>query len=171
MGKRGPAFARQLIERLHAVGQKTLRERDMRVVGKRLAKGERAMVEGPVHLAELAFATLDANVDDVCRGENLNLAGCNFDRSEAAGHRPRLLDRRIGFGFERPWREDGYVSAWQAISNQFFSQVVEESRQRVWNVNYQGEEVDPLRPVCTESHVISTMVQVWRRVDIRPLVY
>src|SRR2546427_13246441 len=106
---RGPAFARQLIERLDAVGRNALRERNVRVVGKRLAEGERALVERLVHLAELAFATLDADVDDVCRGENLNLAGCNFDRSEAAGHRPRLLDRRIGFGFERPWREDGYV--------------------------------------------------------------
>jgi hypothetical protein len=63
--------------------------------------------------------------------ENLNLAGRNIEWREAAGHRPRLLDRCIGPGLsrlERPWRQDGHVSAWQALSNQFFSQVVEKSR-------------------------------------------
>src|SRR6266436_165187 len=104
------------------------RERNVRVVGKRLAESERTMVEGPVHLAELAFATLDADVDDVCGRENLNFAGCNIEWREPTGNRPRLLDRGIGprlSRLERPWRQDGHVSARQAISHQLFSQVVE----------------------------------------------
>ena len=124
----------------------------MRMVGKGFFERERAVIECAVHFSQFPSTLLDADVHHISFRENLNVPSYNFKWRELGDNALCLFDSRTDILAKRPRRQNGHVCMWKAAGDQFSPQLVEKSSQRIRNINYQREEVDPRRTIGTHTH-------------------
>src|ERR1039458_1660086 len=124
--------------------RKLLRQGDVRMVGERLRKLQRAGAHGRVHAPQLAGSGAQPDIDDLGHGENLDAGQFDVEGRPAFRQGAGVLGRRFPPQRQRPWRQHAHVRVRVAVRSQLAAQVIQKNPQRAGDVHDEGKDVQPL---------------------------
>src|ERR1035441_6899133 len=170
-----PEFLRPLVDRRHLGRRNLLCQRDVRMVGERLAECQRLRIHGRVNPEHLRRAVAQLEVDHVGHREHANPPQHDVKRRPVPGAHAHVLAGHLPIHRQRSRRQHAHMCVRVTPRHQFPAQIVEKAPQRIGYINYQGKYIQSLlggnpgqHPVRIKTHVL-LMVTVLRFLSRRPV--
>ena len=113
-----------------------LRQREVRMIGKRFTEFECALAHGVVQGSQLGGARAELEVDHIGHGKDLNLQQFDVKRRGEVGKGADFAGGHRPVDHQRAGRQNADVGTGIIVRDQFPAQIIQEAPQGIGNVTY-----------------------------------